>query len=99
MSAYLVSRLKAIALSISLALLSGLPQVPLMVVLSTAAIWLDVQRGHLMAGSGEEAMSYGIGTAVAFAVGILLLIVVAAGTRLGARPRGTKKMLRRPMAG
>lgn len=99
LSAYLVSRLIGIVLSISLSLLAGLPQVPLMVLLSTAGIWLDVQRGHLMPGSGEEAMSYGIGTTVAFAVGILLLIAVAAGTRLGARPRRTKKRLRRPLTG
>ncbi|RJT82918.1 hypothetical protein D6T63_00165 [Arthrobacter cheniae] len=99
LSAYLVSRLRGIALSMALSLLAGLPQVPLMVLLSAAAIWLDVWRGHLLPGSGEEAMSYGIGTTVAFAVGILLLIAVAAGTRLGARPRGTKKRLRRPLAG
>lgn len=99
LSAYLVSRLVGTALSLSLSLLTGAPQVPLMVLLSAAAVWLDVQRGHLVAGSGEEAMSYGIGTTVAVAVGILLLIAVAVGTRLGARHRGTDKTLRRPLAG
>lgn len=99
LSAYLVSRLRGVVPSMLMSVLVGLPQVPLVVLLSALATWLDVRRGHLMAGSGEEAMSYGIGTTVAFAVGIFLLVAVAAGTQLGARYGGTQQTPERRRAG
>lgn len=86
-AAYLVSRRVGARLSVGLSLLAGLPQLPLMVLLSSASIWLDVQRGHLLAGSGEEAMSYGLGTIVATLAGIVLLILVSAAALLGGRRR------------
>lgn len=85
LSAYFASRRFGGALGAASALLVGLPQLPLILLLSTASIWLDVQRGHLLPGSGEEAMSYGIGTIVAFLAGIILGFLVAAAARLGAR--------------
>jgi hypothetical protein len=87
LAAYLVSRRVGAKLSVASSLLAGLPQLPLIVLLSTASIWLDVQRGHLIAGSGEEAMSYGIGTTVAILAGIVLLILVSAAALLGGRRR------------
>lgn len=94
LAAYFTSRLMGIALDIASSLVVGLPQVPLIVGLSTASIWLDVQRGYLLAGSGEEAMSYGIGTIVAFIAGAILLILVAVAARLGARRKPAKNVLR-----
>lgn len=94
-STYLVAR----PTGSSLPWAAGFPPVPLMVLLSAAAICLDVWRHNMMPDSGEAAMSYGIAIPVPFAFGILLMIAVAAATRLGARHRGTKKRLRRPWAG
>lgn len=85
-TAYLASRRFGDDLRLGSSFLVGLPQLPLVMLLSTAAIWLDVQRGHLLAGSGEEAMSYGLGTMVAFVAGCILALLVAAAARLGARP-------------
>ena len=94
-TAYQVSRRLDVTLSIFTSLLVGLPQVPLIVLLSTTGVWLDVQRGHLLAGSGEESMTYGIGISVAFVIGSFLLVLVAAAARVGARPRGPRKVFRR----
>lgn len=99
LTAYLVSRFRGITLSVFSSLLAGLPQLPLVLLMSTVAIWLDVQRGHLMAGSGEEAMSYGLGTSIAAIAGIILMILVAAAARMGARTRKPKRGFRLPAAG
>ena len=98
-TAYAVARRMDMAVSIPASVLVGLPQVPLTVLLSVAGVWLDVQRGHLLAGSGEESMSYGIGTSVAFLTGIVLLVLVAVAARVGARRRGTRKAFRRSATG
>lgn len=98
LTAYLASR-RGPPLGLAAALLVGLPQVPLVVLLSIAAIRLDVQRGHLLAGSGEEAMSYGIGIGVGAIAGVILLILVSAATLLGARRRATGRAFRGPLAG
>lgn len=84
-TAYLASLRFGDGLHLTSYLLIGLPQLPLIMLLSTAAVWFDVQRGHLLAGSGEEAMSYGVGTAAAFVAGTILALLVAAAARLGAR--------------
>lgn len=86
LTAYLASRRFGGGLHFASSLLVGLPQLPLVMLLSTAAVWLDVQRGDLVAGSGEEAMSYGIGTMVAFVAGTILVLLVATAARLGVRP-------------
>jgi hypothetical protein len=78
-------------LNVTSAFLVGLPQVPLFVLLSVASIWLDVQRGHLLAGSGEEAMSYGIGATVSAVAGIVLLILVSVAAKFGSRRRVAKE--------
>ncbi|MDQ0821066.1 hypothetical protein QFZ79_003439 [Arthrobacter sp. V4I6] len=91
LTAYLASRRLGIPLKVASSLLVGLPQLPLIVVLSAISVWLDVQRGNLLAGSGEESMSYGIGTTAAFIAGIILLILVAAAAMLGARHRATRE--------
>lgn len=99
LTAYLISRFRGMTLSVFSSLLAGLPQLPLVLLMSTVAIWLDVQRGHLMAGSGEEAMSYGLGTSIAAIIGIILMILVAAAARIGARTRKPKRELPLPAAG
>jgi hypothetical protein len=85
LTAYLASRLLGVALNFSSSLLVGLPQLPLTLLLSIANTWLAVHRGHLLGGSGEDAMSYVIGGIVAFIVGTILLILVALAARIGAR--------------
>ncbi len=85
LTAYVVSRRLRTRLSIAAYFLAGLPQIPVLVLLAAASVWLDVRRGHLLADSGEEAMSYGIGMTVASIAGIALLILVAVAARLGAR--------------
>lgn len=87
LAAFLAFRFFGCRLTFPKALLVGLPQLPLVVLLSTLAVWLDVQRGHLLAGSGSEAMSYGIGTIVSLVAGIVLMILVAAISWIGARTR------------
>ena len=64
------------------ALQSGLPQLPLAVGLVVLDVWLEVRTGYLLAGSGEEAMSYGIGGVLSAAVGLLVTMLVAVGARL-----------------
>lgn len=91
LTAYLVSRRLGPPLNVTSAFLVGLPQVPLFVLLSVASIWLDVQRGHLLAGSGEEAMSYGIGATVSAVAGIVLLILVSVAAKFGSRRRVAKE--------
>lgn len=75
------------------ALIVGLPQLPLVVALAMLDVWFDVRSGYLLAGSGEEAMSYGIGSTVATVVGSVLAGLVAVSSRWGARreppPRST----------
>lgn len=85
-TAYFASRLSGKPRDATASILVGLPQLPLILLLSTANIWLEVQRGHLLGGSGEDAMAYVIGTPIAFMVGTILMTVVAAAARLGARP-------------
>ena len=90
LTSYLAGRRLGFPLKVTSSFLVGLPQLPLLVSLSGASVWLDVQRGHLLAGSGEESMSYGIGTTVASIAGIFLLILVAAAALLGSRRSATK---------
>lgn len=93
LAAYLTSRRLGVALNFPTALLVGLPQMPVTILLSMAAVWSDVQSGHLLPGSGEEAMSYGIGSSVASVAGAILLILVAVAARLGARPASRGRLL------
>lgn len=83
LTAYLLNRRLHADLGVVESLLVGLPQLPVIVVLSVAGVWLDVQRGFLLAGSGEEAMSYGIGISVSAVAGAVLLVLVAVAARLG----------------
>lgn len=83
LTAYLLNRRLHADLGVVESLLVGLPQLPVIVLLSVAGVWLDVQRGFLLAGSGEEAMSYGIGISVSAVAGAVLLVLVAVAARLG----------------
>jgi hypothetical protein len=68
-TAYLINRRRAVATTVGRAALVGLPQLPLVVLLMVVDVWFDVRSGYLLAGSGEEAMSYGIGSVVASVFG------------------------------
>ena len=74
------------------ALLVGLPQLLAVLALVRLDVWLEVRSGYLLAGSGEEAMAYGIGTAVGAVAGAVLTVLVAAAVPLGVRwsPPGSR---------
>lgn len=61
----------------------GLTQVGIALILVRLDTWLEVRSGYLLAGSGEEAMSYGIGTVVGGVAGILIALLVVSGAKLG----------------
>lgn len=84
-TAFVMNRRVPVATDGLRSLLISVPQLPLVVGLMTIDVWLDVQSGYLLAGSGEEAMAYGLGTTVAGIFGLLLAILVAAAARFGAR--------------
>lgn len=84
-TAFVMNRRAPVATDGLRGLLIGVPQLPLVVLLMAIDVWLDVQSGYLLAGSGEEAMAYGLGTTVAGIFGLLLAILVAAAARRGAR--------------
>jgi hypothetical protein len=69
----------------------GLPLPVAATLLVWLDVWLEVRSGYLLAGSGEEAMAYGIGTASGLAGGTLLAALVTAATWMGtgAERRGT----------
>lgn len=84
-TAFVMNRRVPLATDGKRGLLIGVPQLPLVVLLVAMDVWLDVQSGDLLAGSGEVAMAYGIGTTMAGIFGLLLAVLVAAAARSGAR--------------
>ena len=64
-------------------LLVGMPQLIVAVVMVRLDVWLEVRSGYLLAGSGEEAMAYGIGTVLGVIGGSVLAILVALSARVG----------------
>jgi hypothetical protein len=84
-AAYLVNRRRATATDVARSVLTGIFQLPLIMLLVAFDVWLDVRSGYLLAGSGEEAMAYGIGTTLSTSFGIILVALVALAARLGAR--------------
>ena len=67
------------------ALLMGLPQLPVVLLLARLDVWLEVRSGYLLAGSGEEAMAYGVGSVAGALAGVLLTTLVTLGVVLGSR--------------
>ncbi len=63
---------------------AALPQVVVVPLMARLDTWMEVQRGYLLRGSGEEAMSYGLGLFLGLIVGIILLVLVGFTGRLGA---------------
>lgn len=61
----------------------GLTQVGTALILARLDTWLEVRSGYLLAGSGEEAMSYGIGTSIGGTAGIVIALLVIYGAELG----------------
>lgn len=82
--AYVMNRRRPVATSLGRALLVGVPQVPLYVVLVLFDVWLDVRRGYLLADSGELAMALGFGSVFALVSGVVLAALVTAAARFGA---------------
>lgn len=68
--------------------LVGLTQVGTALVLVRLDTWLEVRSGYLLAGSGEEAMSYGIGTWIGGVFGIVIALLVIYGAKLGGAKLG-----------
>lgn len=88
LTAYAMNRRHPIGTDPARALGLAAPQLPLLVLLVSFDVWLDVRSGYLLAGSGEEAMSYGIGTTVAAVFGLIVVALVALAARWGSTPKG-----------
>lgn len=84
-AAALANRRKPAATTIGRALAVGVPQWPLVVGLVLLDVWVDVRSGYLLAGSGEEAMSFGIGFVVAPVLGFMIAFIVTLAALVGAR--------------
>jgi hypothetical protein len=63
------------------ALLVALPQVAVVLIMIRIGVWLDVRRGHLLQGSGEEEIAAGLG----LLLGTILVGLVGGAGRLGQR--------------
>lgn len=61
----------------------GTPLPVLALLLVWLDVWLEVRSGYLLAGSGEEAMSYGIGTTMGVLCGGVLMVLVTVAARTG----------------
>ena len=61
----------------------GTPLPLLALLLVWLDVWLEVRSGYLLAGSGEEAMSYGIGTTMGVLGGGVLTVLVTVAARTG----------------
>ncbi len=64
---------------------AGLVQLAVAVVLVRLDVWIEVRTGYLLAGSGEEAMAYGLSTIAGVAGGLVLAVLVGLAARVGAR--------------
>ena len=93
-TAYVVARLCRRSHHGAMAL-AGVPQVVLTVALIRLDTWLDVRSGYLLAGSGEEAMAYGLGTIIGALLGLVLAVLVTAGALLGSRASRRRPSLKR----
>jgi hypothetical protein len=90
--AALVNRSAPAASSALRALAVGVPQVPTAMGLAALDVWLEVRSGYLLAGSGEEAMAYGIGTVVSAIGGLALMLLVAVAAYVAARSAQAKDL-------
>ncbi|HEX7196611.1 MAG TPA: hypothetical protein VF364_07220 [Candidatus Limnocylindria bacterium] len=66
---------------------AGLAQLAVAVVLVRLDVWIEVRTGYLLAGSGEEAMAYGLSTIAGVVGGLVLAVLVGLAARLGTRWR------------
>ena len=64
-------------------MLVGLTQLTTALTLVRLDTWLEVRSCYLLAGSGEEAMSYGIGTVMGAIGGMVTAVLVVYGAKLG----------------
>lgn len=85
--AAVLSRRRLVPLKNAHKWLISLPQLVVVVCLVRLDVWLEVRSGYLLAGSGEEAMAYGIGSMAATIVGLVLTGLVALGAHLGSKRR------------
>lgn len=86
-AAAVLSRRREVRLTRAQQWLVGLPQLFVTVGLVWLDVWLDVRSGYVLAGSGEEAMSYGIGSVVGIVVGLVLTGLVVLGAYSGNKRR------------
>jgi hypothetical protein len=86
-TAYLMNRRQPVVTTEGVGLWTGIPQLPLMLLLVRLDVWKDVRSGYYVAWSGEKQTAYGIGTFVAVVVGLVLTSVVARASTAGARGR------------
>ena len=86
-AAAVLSRRRRVPLTRAQQWLVGLPQLFVPVALFRLDVWLDVRSGYLLADSGEEAMSYGLGSFFGTVIGIVLAGLVVLCASLGTRGR------------
>jgi len=84
MTALLMNRRRPRATTLGRALLLGLPQLPLAIILMWMGIWLDVRSGEITAGTNMVTVALTVGTLLAAGLGLLLVLLVAAAARVGA---------------
>jgi hypothetical protein len=60
-TAYLMNRRQPVVTTEGVGLWTGIPQLPLMLLLVRLDVWKDVRSGYYVAWSGEKQTAYGIG--------------------------------------
>ena len=86
-TALIMNKRRPLATTLGRALLIGLPQLPLTVILMWIGIWLDVRSGEITAGTDMVQVALAVGTSLAAGLGLLLVLLVAAAARLGTSRR------------
>lgn len=84
LTAFLMNRRRPTATDRPRRLLTGLPQLPLLVLLTQVNLWVDVRSGYLPPGTSEHAMAYGFGTILSAFGGLLLWVLVGSAAGRGA---------------
>ena len=83
--AAVIARRARVRVDDRVAVVAGLAQLALAVLLVRIDVWIEVRSGYLLAGSGEEAMAYGLGTIASVVGGLLLATLVGLAARAGTR--------------
>lgn len=70
---------------------AGLAQLAVAVGLVRLDVWIEVRTGYLLAGSGEEAMAYGLSTIAGIAGGLVLAVLVVLAIYIGTRAAAARE--------